>query len=183
MTTLRKLSDIRVWVLTSHGYARLLGEFSERLKQFWGTEFSVYVSETPIENWSDGVIRFLESIPDEYIILLHEDFYLTQNVDQRLIEELWSMRFGYDRISLLGNHTPIRTARNGKYFVHKPDAEYQFSLEASIQRRRFLLDFLIPGLDPWETERRLAKTAKGNILSSEHPAIWYTDKSRQLKIQ
>ena len=170
--------DTRIWVLTSVNYAKLLGEFAERFEKYWGAPFNVYVSNTDLQHWSDGVIHFLRDMVHEHFVLLHEDFYLDAPVRHDLIEKLWNMRHGYDRISLLGNHTPKRTVRNGEFYVHKPEGEDQFSFEASIQRRQFLLDNLRPGLDPWESERIVAKTAKGRILSSEHPAIWYMDKSR-----
>ena|SRR3990167_7564904 len=174
---------MNIYVITSTNYTKLLPEFAERFEKYWGKPFFVYVSNTDIKHWSDGIIKFLESIEDEYFILLSEDFYLTGPVDKELIKELWGMRAGYDRVSLLGNHTPERTVRNGKYFTHKEDAEYQFSFEASIQKRGFLLEYLKAGYDPWEMERIRAKTGKGFIISSEHPAIFYQDKSRQLQIQ
>ena len=172
--------DIRV--LTSTDYTKLLPEFAERFEKYWGDPFSVYVSNTDIKHWSDGVIKFLETAPD-YFILLHEDFYLTKPVDKKLLEFLWDNRKEADRISLLGNHTPERTYWNGLFYAHKPEAEYQFSFEASIQKKEFLLKYLKAGLDPWETERINAKRARGTIFSSKEPVLWYEDKSRQLQIQ
>lgn len=172
-----------IYVLTSTKYTGLLPEFSERFEKYWGEPFMVYVSNTDIEHWSDGVIDFLHRISDEYFILLHEDFYLDRPVDKTLLEYLKNLYRDTDRVSLLGNHTPERTYSDGAYNIHKGDAEYQFSFEASIQRKSFLLKYLKPGHDPWEMERVLAKKARGNILSSDKPAIWYTDKSRQLQIQ
>jgi hypothetical protein len=173
---------MNIYVLSSSNYVKLLPEFAERFQKFWGAPFTTYVSNTDIDHWSDGVIDFLLNIKDEHFVLLHEDFYLDSPVDKHLIQELWDIRDGYDRISLLGNHTPTRTERWNKYFVHRPGSEYQFSFEASIQNRDFLLGNLHRGRTPWETERK-ARLAEGKVLSSEYPAIWYTDKSRQLEIQ
>lgn len=174
---------IKIFVLTSTKYVFLLPEFAERFEKYWGEPFSIWVSNTELGKWSDGVLRFLDYIRDDYFILLHEDFYLTQPVNKSLIAKLWDTRLGHDRVSLLGNHTPARTMKNGEFYVHKPNAEYQFSFEASIQSGAFLARNLVPGLDPWEAERRIAGSARGNVLSSEHPAIWYQDKSRRLVIQ
>ena len=143
----------------------------------------VYVSNTDIQHWSDGVIRFLNTIKDDSFVLLHEDFYLTQPVDKHGIENLWKHHHAFDRVSLLGNHTPSRTEKWNEFFVHRHEGEYQFSFEASIQNKHFLLENLKPGLDPWESERVMAKVAKGKVLSSEHPVIWYEDKSRRLEIK
>lgn len=174
---------MNIYVLTSTKYTRLLPEFAERFEQYWGEPFLVYISNTDINHWSDGIINFLNSIKDEYFILLSEDFYLTESVDKEILASLKeAVKLKPQRISLLGNHTPARTYFDGTYFTHKMDAEYQFSLEASIQNREFLLDNLKPGLDPWESERVKAKTARGMVISSEKPAIFYQDKSRQLTI-
>jgi hypothetical protein len=173
---------MNIYVLTSTKYAKLLGEFATRFEEFWGQPFFAYVSRTDLHHWSDGVIDFLTKIPDEYFVLLHEDFYLTKPVDKHGLEKLWNMRHGYDRISLLGNHTPVRTERRGEFYIHKPSAEYQFSFEASIQSKEFLLKYLRPKQDPWESERNMARVARGNVISSEHPVIWYEDKSRRLTL-
>lgn len=174
---------MNIYVLTSLNYVKLLPGFTERFNRFWGGHFFVHVSDTDFQHWSDGFKKFLEGIQDEYFILLFEDFYLEKPINKELLEKLKdATRFKPDRISLLGNHTPERTYFNGTFYSHKPEAEYQLSLEASIQRRDFLLKWVKGGQTVWDYEGLNKDRATGSVLSSEEPVIFYQDKSRRLII-
>lgn len=174
---------MNIYVITSVNYTKLLPGFAERFEKYWGEPYFIWVSNTDFQHWSDGFLKFLRSITDDYFILLWEDFYLNEPVDKVLLERLKdAVRFNPDRISLLGNHTPERTYFNGEFYVHKPDAEYQFSLEASIQKREYLLKWIKGGWTPWDAEGLNKDRAVGSILSLEKPAIFYQDKSRRLNI-
>jgi len=177
-----------IYVLGCTKYASLFGEFAERFQKYWGAPFFAYISNTDIDHWSDGVINFLKSIDDEYFILLHEDFYLTERADLGKIKELCDIaRFNEaDRVSLMGNHSPERTERIGStdIFAYKDGQPYQVSFEASIQRREFLLNNLEPGETPWDAERNAIKRGvNGSIFVSEKPCIFYGDKLRGGKLQ
>lgn len=173
---------MNTYVLTHTKHTGLLAEFAERFEKYWGEPFFVYVSNTDIQHWSDGVLNFLRSIQDEYLILLHEDFYLTKPVDKELLKKLKeeAVKRGVSRMSLLGNHSPERTyGIDTEFYSHHADAPYVFSLEASIQKRQFLLDNLKGGCNPWDAENGRLGKAKGLVLYSKEPAIFYQDKMRQ----
>ena len=178
---------MNVFVITCTKHTNLLAEFSERFEKYWGGPFFVYVSDTDREHWSNGVIKFLESIKDEYFILLHEDFYLTQPINKELLERLkkLAVELKADRVSLLGNHTPNRTFKlvEPDIFMHRGTAKYQYSYEASIQKREFLLKNLTEDCNPNYAEKLREEHTYGLILSSREPAIWYKDKMRGEKYE
>ena len=177
---------MNIYVLGCTKYAGLFGEFAERFQKYWGAPFFTYISNTDIEHWSDGVINFMESIRDEYFILLHEDFYLTEPVDIETINRLCGLAVSQnaDRISLMGNHSPERTEKTEWYYKYKLNQPYQVSFEASIQRRGFLLDNLRPCENPWDSERNpIKRKVNGKIFVSERPCIFYGDKLRGGKLQ
>lgn len=116
----------------------------------------------PVHKWSDGVIQFLESIPDDLVLILLDDYWLIRRVDLDAIElaELYMqshqdvVRFclttdrQYDRwidIGAMGRVDLIQSAR---------EATYGFSFQASIWRKELLLQLLEPGETPWEAEIR-----------------------------
>lgn len=178
--------DINIYVLGCVKYAHLFGEFAERFQKYWGAPFFAYISNTDIDHWSNGVIDFLNSIQDEYFILLHEDFYLTEPPDLELMGELVNLakEKNADRVSLMGNHSPHRTLQNGLHYKYLPDMPYQVSFEASIQRKGFLLDNMKLNENPWDAERnRIKEKVNGNIWASAKPCIFYGDKLRGGKIQ
>lgn len=175
-----------IFVLTCMKFAHLLGEFAERVQKYWGEPFFVYVSHTDLQHWSDGTLNFLRNIPYEYLILLHEDFYLTRPVNKDLVTQLKKLAIEKkaDRVSLLGNHTPERTYElESGIFAYKGEAEYHFSLEASIQRREYLLNNLKGNQNPWDAENSRRDRGKGLILCSQDPAIWYQDRLRRGKYE
>src|SRR3990167_1129190 len=177
---------MNIYVLGCTRYAHLFGEFAERFQKYWGESFFAFISNTDIEYWSDGVIDFLNSISDEYFILLHEDFYLTEPTDLEMIKKLCDLAVTEkaDRISLMGNHSPERTERVDWYYRYKPNQPYQVSFEASIQRRGFLLENMRPNENPWDAERHpIKRGVNGKILVSDKPCIFYGDKLRQGKLQ
>ena len=179
-------TDIKIYVLGCAKYADLFKEFTERFQKYWGSPFLAYISPYDIERWSNGVIDFLNSIDDEYFILLHEDFYLTELVDLETINKLYKLAVEEkaDRVSLMGNHSPERTEKVSWYNVYKPNQPYQVSFEASVQRRGFLLDHLRPNENPWDSERHpIKRGVNGKILTSDKPCIFYGDKLRQGKLQ
>ena len=173
---------MNTFVLTCTKHTGLIKEFSERFEKYWGEPFFVFVSHTDISHWSDGVLSFLRSIQDEHLILLHEDFFLTKAVNKELLNKLReeAVKRNVDRMSLLGNHSPERTyGIDTEFLSYKADAPYVFSLEASIQKRQFLLDNLKGNCNPWDAENGRLGKARGLVLCSKEPAIFYQDKMRQ----
>ena len=180
MVATKTQRPIRIYVLTSTKTQYLLEGFDKRFQEHWGAPYEVYISDTPLHEWSDGVINFLQGIDDEYLILLHEDFYLTKDVKREKIQQLsdYAIAHKVDRASLLGNHTPLRTYRERQYWRYNIVAEYQFSFEASIQKRTFLLEHLRTGRDPWKAETE-AKVTGAYIIATEEPLIFYQDALRR----
>lgn len=178
---------INIFVLGCTKYANLFGEFAERFEKYWGAPFFAYISNTDIDHWSNGVIDFLKSIDDEYLILLHEDFYLTEPPKLEVIEKLVAFieHNDVDRISLMGNHSPERThpLNYGGFYKYNSGQPYQLSFEASIQRREFLLEHMRPDESPWDAERNpIKRGVNGNVYCSEKPCIFYGDKLRGGKL-
>lgn len=184
MTNLENLKNTKVYVLGCEKYENLLVEFAERFEKHWGGEFTSYISKTPIEKWSDGVIDFLNQINDEYFILLHEDFYQTAPADLKQIDYLIgeAKKRKADRVSLMGNHSPERVEKSDGLWRYKPNQPYMVSFEASIQRREYLLEHLRPGWNPWEGERVLCRRVPGEIFCADKPCIFYGDKLRGGKL-
>ena len=171
---------MNVYVLAAEATAYLLPEFDELYQKHWGGDYFTWISTTPLNQWSDGVIQLLTGIDDEYVIILHEDFFLTRDVDVEGIRKLWdyTVENKVDRASLLGNHTPLRTYKEREYWRYNAAAEYQFSFEASIQKRSFLLEHLKKGQDPWESETQ-AKVHGAYVIATEEPLIFYQDALRR----
>ena len=186
MADTKNTNDIKIIVITCEKHVDLLPEFSKRFSKYWGDSFFVFISNTPLEKWSDGVINLLESLQDKYVILLHEDFYLTVPIDKDLLNNLkkFALEHKVDRVSLCGNHTPDRTYKYLEgFYRHYSQADYQLSFEASIFRRKWLLEILKRGLNPWESEGNYRFELDSMIISSGKAPVVYKDRLRKGKLQ
>lgn len=110
-------------------------------------------ADYPVDKWSDGLIKFLDSIRDDLVLLHFDDFWLIREVDQRAI----NIAQGYmnnhpnvarfdltsDRLGAAG----IRDIGNAGYLdlIEAPhDSPYNFSYQTAIWRREMLLDLIVP---------------------------------------
>ena len=177
---------LRVIVFTSDPYIWAIRPFSHLFNTFWSpsqpvivggytppkfhlpTNFTFHqISDDPYpaDRWSDGVIELLGSIPDEHVIILLDDYWLSRPVDRTGVENLSAyMRTNPDVLRM--DLTSDRQFNGHSEWVGycgymdlvetPPDSEYQLSLQAGIWNRELLLRILRPGLTPWQTELYLS---------------------------
>ena len=115
----------------------------------------------PKENWTDGLIELLKSIPDEYVIIMLEDYMLTRGVDHAAIRSLeLYMHLHPDvlRMDLTADRLYAGGMKEVDHFGSLDivetwlPTEYQMSLQAGIWNKELLLKVLKPGTSPWDVE-------------------------------
>lgn len=172
----------RVLVLTCDKYQWCLRPFAYLFNTYWSSLQPVLVGcfssvpfplpdnfetykidrhDYPPGKWSNGLIRFLKSIPDEYIVLMLEDYWLCRTADVGAVPTLteWMMQHpDVVRFDLTADRLYGQGMRDigayGHYDVIEcdKDAPYQMSLQAAIWKRDLLLRLLRPDQSAWETE-------------------------------
>ena len=97
------MSNYRVVVSTCDKYLPYLKPFIHQFNMYWSKDQQVLVAgftrpdfdmprnfhfhsigrqeDYPIEKWSDSIIKLLHYIPDETIVFMLEDYWLTDKVD------------------------------------------------------------------------------------------------------
>ncbi len=116
----------------------------------------------PVERWSDGVIHFLQTLPDELVLILLDDYWLTRNVDLDTVAlaEAYMLahpdviRFDLTTDRLYDAHHELESIGSIDLIEADKAATYNLSFQASIWRRELLLEVLRPGETPWESEIR-----------------------------
>ena len=116
----------------------------------------------PLGKWSDSLLKLLDQIDDEYIILMLEDYWVFRGVNVRAIELAYSYMRKYpktlkfdltaDRLYAGG---AIRNYRfEGWLDIVKSDIEsaYHMSLMTGMWHTGWLKEVLVPGWDPWKVE-------------------------------
>jgi len=123
----------------------------------------IYIYQTGAVPWGQGMINFLNSIHYKYILLLHEDYFLTDVQDALKLNRLHEIMEEYNMALLkicgdwAGNTAtpkyPIEKLSKGEnIYLYSLEGSYITSHQMSIWRRDYLLKTLIPEENPWQHE-------------------------------
>jgi hypothetical protein len=115
----------------------------------------------PFGRWSDGVIKFLDSIHDDLFLWMMEDFWLIRDADVNAIYRLEEYMLQHPDIARMdlsadraNNQNILDVGYLGRLDLVEStkDIPYHFSFQAGIWRRTMLLDCMIAGENPWQAE-------------------------------
>ncbi|MEK9207447.1 MAG: hypothetical protein AAB922_03130 [Patescibacteria group bacterium] len=179
---------MKIVVTTCPKYEFLVPGFTERFNKFWGDEFLLDVAKED-ESWSSQLLRICDSIDDEYIVRLCEDFWISGFDREKYERAVWSANaLGVDRLGLqsIKDYVPPCTESFSEELEKmKPGSEYMCSFEASIYRRKFLLG-LQPGRHIWECEIEMSqRNPNAFVLIPTERILEYKDATRrgELRVQ
>lgn len=117
------------------------------------------LEDFPIRHWSDALIRYLEFLEDDLVLLLLEDYWMLRPVNHMAVWD--AMRFMQEnedviRFDLAADRMFSRGARFAGAYRNidlcQGGEDYSLSFQASIYRRELLLQMLHVGETPWEAE-------------------------------
>lgn len=119
------------------------------------------MADYPADRWSDAVIKALDQVQSDQIIILLEDYWLTRQVDTNAVDAIAAyMRKHKDIVR--GDLTTDRLyATNlqevepwGKLDIieNDPPAQYHFSTQAAVWNVELLKRFMRQGETPWQAE-------------------------------
>lgn len=135
---------------------------------------SIYYKDYPRDKWANGVIEYLETIDDEVVVLLLEDYWLAREVNtstMRIIETFLESNPNILRVDLTTDRLYAGGCRDVGYLnwldlVEAPQSQYQMSLQAGMWRRDNLLNVLTSLNDnarsSWDVE------IQGTSIINEH---------------
>jgi len=157
-------------------------------------EFSNY----PANRWSNGVLQFLEMMPDDVFLWTMDDFWLCQDVDGPAVQRLYHHLLESDHLARIdltadrlnsGHARPagyldyVSKTEGGVKFVNQvdlvltpPETPYQLSFQTGLWRRRALIQYMTPGETPAEAEIRGAdrmSRAGANVLGTRQAPFKY----------
>ena len=130
--------------------------------------------------FSDRLIEALEGITDEYVWYTLDDYFITQPIDWFKYEKM-AIEINADVLRVQPNvqidSLPYRFKWAGDLLKQRPDSAYTMSMQTSIWRRKYFLECLTPGLDPWELEGMRPKL--GDVYFVPQLPFWYIDAVRK----
>lgn len=175
---------MRIVCLTSNAYLNCVAPFAHYWNQFAGAHYDVMVAgyeSQPVhlpENfsfhsigfqhdhtWSSGLLKLLESLDEEHILLLLEDYFLCEPVDWRVVQSLrhlMSVDHNVVKCDLTDDRLKVPFTSKGFYGIARlieseADAPFQASVQAAIWRRDFLMHILDPAENAWQFEKQGTK--------------------------
>jgi hypothetical protein len=146
--------------------------------------FQIDTKDYPPNKWSNGMIKMLEKFPDEYIILLLEDYWLDRRVDVRGVNTCIDYMEHRPRILRI-DLTDDRQYAGGMFDVDKvgsydfietpPSTPYQMSTQAGLWRKSLLLDLLVPDKSAWQVEINTAPPGNMRVLGTRQRPMSYAN--------
>lgn len=173
----------RILVLTSDKYVSAIRPLSYLLNFYWPDHPEVVVGgytppnfkmprrfifhsignqeDYPIGRWSDGLIKFIQDVPDEVFMLMLEDMWPVRPVMSDVVTMCyWYMQqFKYvARLDLTGDRLYAGGVKFYGNMGHvdlvwsDPESPYHMSMMPAFWRREHLLRVLVSGESPWDVE-------------------------------
>lgn len=196
---------MRVFIYTSDKTSWALRPFAHLMQHYWSSDFPVAVfgehrpdfdlpdnfafnelGAIPLQEWSTGLIAALQSIEDEVILFMMDDYWLNRDVDHEAIELCRGYMRLEENIARFDMTTDRLYARGVTDYgalsyldVIKSDplSPYHFSTQAALWQRKCLIDCIAPHEQPWECEingdKRL-RDAGYLVLGTRQAPIRYT---------
>jgi hypothetical protein len=168
---------MKVLVATSNKYSFLLKPYSVLFNKYWpgqdvvflGFEESKDIIPDLPENfsfhslgyqesfnglWTDPLIPYIDSIPDEYFVFTVEDMMPMQPVDQDKMDTLeFEIKNSFAEKALLDSHMlPLCESYKSGLVKLSQDADYRTTLHPAIWRKEYFRRYLKPGMSAWDFE-------------------------------
>ena len=161
-----KANDI--WYITDHFLRKYwkadlkitLGANGEDREAFVPEGWS-YINHGEDISFSKSLMSYLESIDDEYFILMLDDFIILEEVDNDKIEKAFDFIKSHDGVYLRLVPNPkgnIKIDHDFSKIDVKFKVPYVTSLQMAIWKKEFLMQLLSYDFSPWEFEVKAGKT-------------------------
>ena len=148
------------------------------------TFFSIAQQEFPAEKWSNGVIDFLNILPDKWFIWFLDDYWLIRHADNPGIGTIYEyaqsvpnlLRFDLtDDRQYAGQMRDYAMYGNYDIITTPHDSPYQFSLQAALWNKDQLLKILQPNKSPWEAELHTQVPETMTVLGTRQKLVRYVN--------
>jgi hypothetical protein len=165
----QKLLSLAILVVSCDNYSDLWRPFFMLFKRFWpDCPYSVYLlsnfQKTEVEgvvpvlvgedySWSDNLIKALNTIDEEYVLIVIDDLFMVNHPREERLNEV---------LDWIGTNNPNYVGLNSKpkpdspfndlVGIVSPGSLYRTSTVMAVWKKAVLLDLLKPGENAWEFE-------------------------------
>lgn len=203
-------SDFALLILSCDKYSDAWDPFFSLFRKFWPEcPYKVYLATNELKpeysgvqiiasgapkNWSDDTLAVLQQIPEKYVIVLLEDYFLNNKPDilwlQKCLSIMHSENAAFLRLaSFRKDHFDMYAfdviQQHPDFGVTRKSAPFLINLQAGIWNREKLISYIKPGESPWDFETKgskrcahtndvflgITKTSSKDIISSPIPYL------------
>lgn len=130
----------------------------------YGLNGFTVLSFPTIDNWIERVLKALENIPEEYIILPADDLFFKKKIDdnyfEKVLEFMKDNNSKYCRLFKNNHFAKKRNKLEGNIYQMYYYQSYAINLLGGIWKKDYLIELLSSaGSNPWELESNLQKTS------------------------
>lgn len=190
---------MKIIVTTSDKYLHLLPIFFYLYNKYWGEPFELvgytkpdnipdnctFVSlgtQGPVNEWSTDLRKYFAQQPDWFVWMM-EDTFLKERVDLQTINRQILLDMGYGRIDLTNDIKKREHTNDGFMVSAHPHSRYRLSTQPSVWQKRFLLQYLTPGLSPWDFETQDPKADGWHVQGFTDPPVQHNEGVRRFDIK
>lgn len=172
------MSDIAILVLSCDKYSDLWDGFFHQLRKNFLVSNQIYLVsnfkeyETPLfpqlrvilngedTNWSDGLKKVLNEIPEESVFILLEDIFISSKVPTERVEKLfkWFSSGKIQHLKYMGS-PPAQIYVDNDLYRYEIGMPYLVSA-CGLWDKNYLLSLLVGGENAWEFEINASYRAK-----------------------
>lgn len=198
---------MKVIATTSNSYQHLIPVFLYLFKKYWNWPCVIVGYDRPKCTMPDGItfhsmgeqrgpkyfsddLRIFFETQDETFIWVMEDTFIRQRVDVQRVLNLCKIlnrlpqvgRMNLTGESLKQTNEFLAECEGERLYLNGYDAKYRLSTQPSIWRKKFLLNYLTPGMNPWEFETQPTRVDGWQILGPETPAVVHNEGVRRFDL-
>lgn len=193
---------MKIIVTTSDKYHHLLPVFFYLYNKYWGEPFDLVGYAKPAcelpdnctwvslgtqgakTEFSNDLRKYFELQPDWFVWMM-EDTFLKEQFRVKefpFITDGYANKINAGRFDLTKDIRSRPCSVEGQLIRAYPDTRYRLSTQPSIWNKQFLLQYLTPGLSPWDFETQDPKNDGWEVIGFTHPPLQHNEGVRRFDI-
>lgn len=185
---------MKIIVTTSDKYHHILPVFFYLYNKYWGAPFELVGYKKPEcelpdnctwvslgeqgdkNNWSTSLRGYFEQQPGWFVWLM-EDTLLKEQVDIKNVPGDINKIVG--KVCLTDDISRREHTKRSITVLAHPESRYRLSTQPSIWNKKYLLQYLTPGLSPWDFETLDPKNDGWDVIGFIGPPVKHNEGVRR----
>lgn len=177
--------SVSIVVLSCDDYSKYWDVFFKLKNRYWkDCPYPIYLVSESLKHpryrtininstiWTKRFREALQQIPEDYIILMLEDYFIRQKVDQSRISEIVDFISHNINIAVFNFEQNYRPAEDTIYDItgwkkQKNNQVYLNSTQPSLWNKELLLSRLKEDQDPWQWELTVVDSPYDHLINTE----------------